>query len=113
MIPQLHNFQPILAGAIDKSVFVVDASGPAAGKAVAQWLRFADAGKRVAHDIPNQGVDALNHALVNGLPVKVILPCVAGKDKLQSASSPALPPPLDSSAIDSMRRQAFFGLRRR
>jgi len=77
MIPQLHDFQAVLAGAIDKPVFVVDAAGPAAGQTVAQRLRLADSRKRVSQGFLDQDVDALEHPLVGGLPVQVILPGMA------------------------------------
>lgn len=77
MIPQLNDFQAVIAGAIDKPVLVVDAAGPAAGQTVTQRFRLADAGKWVAQGFPDQGVDALEHALVGGLPVQVILPGMA------------------------------------
>ncbi len=113
MITKLSDKYGVLSGTVDDSVFVIDAPRPVAGKTVLERFRLSAARKGIAHYFVNKTVDALEHSFVGRLPVKVVFPCMFGKDQLHFASLRTLPPPRSSSAMDSRRRLAFFGTRRR
>lgn len=113
MIPQLSYQYGVLGGAVDYPMLVIDAPGPVPGKTVFEGLGLAAACKGIAHYLMNKTVDAFEHVSVGLLPVKVVLPCMFGENKFHPASLRALPPPLSNSEMDSRRRLAFFGTRKR
>jgi hypothetical protein len=113
MIPQLSNKDSVFSGPVNNAVLVVDTPGPVTGKAVFEWFRFARPREWITHDFMDQPVYAFEHVLVGLLPVEIVLPGVSGEDELHTVSLRVLPPPRSSSAIDSRRRFAFFGTRRR
>lgn len=80
---------------------------------MSEGLRLTNASKRRALDFFEKGIDPSKDFLIGPLPVEIIFPGVLGKNKLHSTSTLSVPPPVSSSAIDSMSLLAFFGLRRR
>jgi len=113
MIPQLRYQDSIFSRPVDDAVFVVYTARPVAGKPVFERFRLAGPCERVAHDLIDEPVDAFEHDLVGLKPVLVVLPGMFGKDELHSASLRSVPPPRSSSAMDSSRRRAFLGARKR
>ena len=59
----------------------------------------------------NENIDPFKDAFVGALPVQVVFPGIRGKLEFHSSSFRLVPPVDLSSAIDSSRRRAFFGLR--
>jgi len=111
MIPNLSEKDCVFSRTVDNAVLVIDAPRPVTGKPV--FKRLAGTRERGSHNLMNEAVDALEHVSVSRLPVEVVLPCMLGKDQLHLASLRTLPPPRSSSAIDSRRRLAFLGTRKR
>jgi hypothetical protein len=54
----LQDDDVVAVDEVDKAMFVVDASGPAAGKNVPKLLGFADAAQGVPENIVEEAVDA-------------------------------------------------------
>lgn len=79
MIAALRDQQHTALDGINQAVAVVDPPRPETSKLVFQWLRLADAGKRIALDIADQLIDASKHGAVGSLPVKVIFPAAGGE----------------------------------
>lgn len=76
VVTQLSNQQGIIRHPIHDPVLVVDPTRPIAGETMLE--RFGLAGSRVgiAHDFPDEAVDALEHLTVDLHPVLVIVPGV-------------------------------------
>ena len=76
-------------------------------------LRFAKSLKRVARGFLYKGVNTAEYFSICFLPVQIVIPCVVGEDEVQSMSSLLVPSPFSSWAMDSIKRCAFFGDRKR
>jgi hypothetical protein len=69
MMPTRNHHDGLLGDAIDKPVFLGDASRPAAAELVAQWLRLSQAGERFACDLLDQHQNLLLPPPVKPPPV--------------------------------------------
>lgn len=50
MVTRLKKVDPVVTDQIDDAVFLGQTAGPGACGNELEWLRFADAGKRIMHD---------------------------------------------------------------
>lgn len=107
------NKKGVFKGFVNKSVFAVDAARPVARKGMFKGLGLSRPSKRGSSGFFDKGVDTPKDFFVGFLPVQIILPCVLGKDKLQSESFLSDPFPSSSWAMDSIRRRVFLGDLRR
>ena len=93
---------------VDETVGVGDAATPEAVK-VLQRFGLADAGVAAAHNVLDEGIDALQGLFVFQLPARVFIPGAWGEDDLHrgfpyaSMSSWACPLPRSSERIDFAR----------
>jgi Helix-turn-helix of DDE superfamily endonuclease len=76
-----------------------------------EWIHLLSEVLKKALALTDKRIDALENFCA--LPVQVIFPGVLGENELHSSNSRFVPRPASSSAMDSRRRRAFFGLRRR
>ncbi len=79
-----------VVGPVDETVLVVDAAGPVPRQVAFEWLRFADAGERIALDVSGQACDPRRHPPVGAEPVHEVVPRV-GVEVDASHYSPARP----------------------
>ena len=83
VIAKLRDEHAIARRFVDQSVFVVDASGPIAGKPVFQRFGLADSLKRLPLNLFDQCVDPFEYGFISLLPMQVVLPRLAGKREFQ------------------------------
>lgn len=113
VVAELSDENGVVLDLVDEPMLVIDAARPITPKGMSQRLRLAGAAVRLSLYLSEEMVDPADQLTVGLLPVQVVLPSPLGEGELQSARSRSAPPPRSSSAIASIRRLAFLGLRRR
>src|SRR4051812_30490138 len=107
---------------MDQPMFLRDAPRPITLQHMFKGLRFPEPLERIAPNVADEIVDRRKNFPVGCLPVQVFLPRVGGPANLhcaeEGASSGSINScsddwPLSACLIDSSRRTALAGLRRR
>ena len=113
MIPKLGYEKSLLFDFIDKQVFVVYASGPITGQSISErfWLSLSFIWSSC--DVFYEVIDSFQDVLVCFLPIEVFFPGLGRINDLHSRISFGIPLPSSNSFIDSSKRRALRGLRRR
>ena len=114
MIPALENDQIVVRHPIDQTMLGIDAARPASAEAEFEGLRLPEALKGSPLDIPNQEIDPSQEGPILLLPVQIVFPG-GGRELEVHSSINSLDVALLASAseIETARRVAFFGLRKR
>lgn len=94
-------------------MFIVDTAGPVTGKRMFERLGLAKPFKWITLGFLYEGVNAAENFLIGFLPKQIVIPCMVGKDEVQSMSPLWAPSPFSSWTMDSIKRCAFFGERKR
>jgi hypothetical protein len=69
-------------------MFIIDAARSVPRQAMFQRIGLANPSERGTLDVPDQGIDALEHLPVRALPMQIILPSVRGLRLGASSTGP-------------------------
>ena len=115
VVAQLHNQQLAFQQLIHHSMLIRDSTRPAALKGMLKRLGFSNAAMRIAQCVFDKLPDTCADSRIGLLPIQVVLPPLGGERDVHSSRLIffRMTLPLLIASIESSRRFAFAGERRR